>query len=338
MYLLLSGKSLLPAGKIVNQMIYFWKELLLQYPSGMDIQKLNAGSMFDIDEDFLLVGNRAAELINVLGKILKGRLSVCIPAFNEYVRCFTNCEIREIYSEAHGYGYDLNRLLEEVDHTDHLLLINPDNPTGSMLDYDQVLELLDKCEAKGVTLVFDESFIDFAEKDRRYTLVREDILKKYSRLLVIKSISKYYGVPGLRLGIIAGSDQDMLNEIRKNMAIWNINSFAEYYLQIQRLYKKDYQKACDMLAEQRAYLEGELKKISGITVYPSQANYIMCEIVEQMTSERLATVLMEDYNILIKNLSEKKGFQGRSFFRVAVKNREDNELLIAAMRGILEKE
>ncbi len=156
-------------------------------------------------------------------------------------------------------------------------------------------------------------------------------------MLVIKSISKYYGVPGLRLGIIAGSDQDMLNEIRKNMAIWNINSFAEYYLQIQRLYKKDYQKACDMLAEQRAYLEGELKKISGITVYPSQANYIMCEIVEQMTSEHLATVLMEDYNILIKNLSEKKGFQGRSFFRDAVKNREYNDLLTAATRGILER-
>ena len=326
-----------PPEKMVNQMTYFWKELLLQYPSGMNIQKLNAGSMFDIDEDFLLVGNGAAELINVLGKIMKGRVSVCVPTFNEYVRCFTNCEIREIYSEEYGYGYDLNRLLKEVDHTDHLLLINPDNPTGSMLDYDQVLELLDQCEAKGVTLVFDESFIDFAEKGRRYTLVSEDILKKYSCLLVVKSISKSYGVPGLRLGIMASSNQDILAEIRKNMAIWNINSFAEYYLQIQRLYKKDYQKACDMLAEQRVYLEEELRKISGITVYPSQANYIMCEIVEQMTSKRLATLLMEDYNILIKNLSEKKGFQNRSFFRVAVKNREDNELLVTAMREILGK-
>ncbi len=324
-----------PPEKMLHQISYFFKDLLTQYPSGMNIQKLNAANMFEVDADYLLVGNGAAELIEVLGRVLKGKVSVCIPTFNEYIRCFAQSEIREIDSRANGYRYHLEQLLEEAEHTDNLLIVNPDNPSGAFLTYAEMMRLMEKCEKQGVFLVVDESFIDFAEGSSRYTLIRESLLKKYKHLIVLKSISKSYGVPGLRLGVMATGNQAIQEETRRKMAIWNINSFAEYYLQIQRFYKNDYVIACNEIAKQRAKMQEQLSGIEGIKVYPSQANYIMCELTGEITSFRLAMLLIKKYNILIKNLSEKKGFQGGSFIRLAVKSEEDNAVLIDAIKQIL---
>ncbi len=324
-----------PPEKMLHQISYFFKDLLTQYPSGMNIQKLNAANMFEVDADYLLVGNGAAELIEVLGRVLKGKVSVCIPTFNEYIRCFAQSEIREIDSRANGYRYHLEQLLEEAEHTDNLLIVNPDNPSGAFLTYAEMMRLMEKCEKQGVFLVVDESFIDFAEGSSRYTLIRESLLKKYKHLIVLKSISKSYGVPGLRLGVMATGNQAVQEETRRKMAIWNINSFAEYYLQIQRFYKNDYVIACNEIAKQRAKMQEQLSGIEGIKVYPSQANYIMCELTGEITSFRLAMLLIKKYNILIKNLSEKRGFQGGSFIRLAVKSEEDNTMLIDAIKEIL---
>ncbi len=324
-----------PPQKMIDQMKYFYADLLTQYPSGMDIQKLNAGSMLDIDDDYLLVGNGAAELIEVLGrKMLTGRLSVGIPTFNEYIRCFEKCEIRLIDNSKNGYQYNVAQILDEIENTDNLLIINPDNPSGSYILYDELIEILDKCEQYNVTCVVDESFIDFAEADIRYTLIKDELLEKYPHLIVIKSISKSYGVPGIRLGVIASSNKKLLKQMRSKMAIWNINSFAEYYLQIQRLYKRTYLLSCDKIAQQRKYLLSELQKIEYLSVYPSQANYILCKVEGGYTSEELAKELLRKYSILIKDLSSKKGFYKQSFIRIAVKDEADNKYIIKALNEL----
>lgn len=324
-----------PPQKMIDQMKSFFTELLTQYPSGMDIQKLNAGSMFDVDEEYLLVGNGAAELIEVLGrKILSGRMSVGIPTFNEYIRCFENCEMHLMDNSKNGYQYNVQQILSEIENTDNLLIINPDNPSGSFIVYEDFVRIAEKCEAYNVNFIVDESFIDFAEKDIRYTLIKEEILDRYPHLIVIKSVSKSYGVPGIRLGVLASSNTKLLKQIRKKMAIWNINSFAEYYLQIQRLYKKNYMASCDKIAEQRQYLLAELKKIKYLDVYPSQANYILCKVNGKITSGELAKALIKKYGILIKDLSNKKGFSKESYIRIAVKNEADNEYIINAMKEL----
>lgn len=324
-----------PPQKMINQIKYFFSELLTQYPSGMHIQQLNAESMFGVDEEFLLIGNGAAELINVLGKTLMGSVSVSIPTFNEYIRCFSNCTIREINGAAFGYSYYLPALVEEIEHTDNLLIINPDNPSGSFLTYKDIIMLIEKCEERNVIIVVDESFIDFADKNIRYTLIKEEILKKYKCLVVIKSISKSYGIPGLRLGVLATGNQEFRKKLQENMAIWNINSFAEYYLQIQRLYKKSYIEACDKIAEQRKNMQEELSKIQGITPHKSQANYIMCELSDELDSKQISLMLLKDYNILIKNLSGKKGFKGNKFIRLAVKDADNNKILLSAIKEVV---
>lgn len=323
-----------PPQKMQDHMKFFFDPLLTQYPSGMGIQKLLAEKMFGVHEDYLLVGNGAAELIDVLGRMTRGKMAVTIPSFNEYVRCFRECELVSIYSSENNYQLDACKLMEMGKQVDVLAIVNPDNPSGSFLTYNELVRILDVCRQENTRCIVDESFIDFAEKEQRYTLLKNDLLESYPNLVVVKSISKSYGVPGLRLGILASSDRELVNTLRQNMAIWNINSFGEYFLQIYSLYKGTYVNSCDKIAEQRASLQKKLSEISFLKVYPSQANYIMCEVSGRFTSKELATKLLSEQNLLIKDLSSKNGFNGRQFIRVAVKNELENEILYQALKSV----
>lgn len=323
-----------PPRKMLEQMKYFYEPLLTQYPSGMAVQTLIAGKMFKLDEDYLLVGNGAAELINALGRVLRGRLAVSVPAFNEYLRCFENCEIIELPTAQDGFRLSKARLLQAAERSDVLAVINPDNPTGSFLTLPQLVEILDCCKGRGVRCIVDESFIDFAQRDLRYTLLSDSILERYPNLVVIKSISKSYGVPGLRLGVLASSDKALLQQIRRIMPIWNINSFAEYFLQIFTLYAGSYEASCDEIAARRLELEQELEQIPFLTAYPSQANFIMCRVESPYRSKDIAAQLLAGHSLLIKDLSEKGGFHGAQYIRVAVRDKADNSRLCSALKSL----
>ena len=169
----------------------------------------------------------------------------------------------------------------------------------------------------------------------RYTLLNQEILEKYPDLIVVKSISKSYGVPGLRLGVLANSNKDFINSIKKTNAIWNINSFAEYYLQIYEKYSKTYSAACDLIAQERTRFMSELSKIKGIKVYPSQANFILCKLDSNICSDVLAVELLEKANIYIKDLTGKKCFDEPKFIRLAVRTKEENDLLVNTLKKVI---
>ncbi|HHW91059.1 MAG TPA: aminotransferase class I/II-fold pyridoxal phosphate-dependent enzyme, partial [Clostridiales bacterium] len=318
-----------PSNKMIEKMKNEYNILLRQYPSGLNTQNLNAGRMFEIDADKLLVGNGAAEIINILNKVVKGKLGVCIPTFNEYIRCFPNCQIVKLNTSFNDYSYNIDTIMEHIDKVDNMVIINPDNPSGSFICYDDIIRIIEKCENQNKLIIFDESFIDFAEKELRYTLINDDIMNKYQNLIVIKSISKSYGVPGLRLGIMACGNKEINKIIRQNMAIWNINSLAEYFLQIIPLYKDDYIKACDKIVAEREYMTTELRK-AGYKVYDSQANFIMVKI--NKNSAKMAIDLLEKHNILIKDLYKKDTFNKPQYIRLAIRNRKDNERIIQILR------
>ena len=317
-----------PNQKMLDKMRAEYNILLRQYPSGLSIQNLNAERMFGVDSDKLLVGNGAAEIINVLRKVIKGKLGVCVPTFNEYIRCFPDCEIVKLNTSFTDYSYDVNQILKHIDKVDNMVIINPDNPSGSFICYDDIIKIVEKCNKQDKLIVFDESFIDFAEKGLRYSLIRNDILDRYQNLIVIKSISKSYGVPGLRLGIMACGNKEIINIIRQNMAVWNINSFAEYFLQIITLYQDDYLIACDKIVKEREYMTVELRK-AGYKVYDSQANFIMVKLNKNST--QLAISLLEKQNILIKDLYKKDTFNEPKYIRLAIRDRKDNERIIEAL-------
>ena len=326
-----------PPAKMVSELTASFGTLLTQYPSGAAQQSLLASKIFNVMPEHIAVGNGAAELISSLSKFVTGKVAVPFPTFNEYPERFAAAEVIPVPTNMENFSYSVDDIIATVkkEQAQAAVLINPDNPTGNFLDRDEVLRLCAELKKLNAILFFDESFIDFAEKGRRYTLIDENILSEYPNLIAVKSISKSYGVPGLRLGVLACSDETYIMRIRKTNAIWNINSFGEYFLQIYDKYSKTYAAACDSIAEERSRFAKRLAELKDFTVFPSQANYLLCKLTGKVQAEELAVQLLEKYNIFIKDLSSKKCFEKGGYIRLAVRDQTDNDALVAALKDIL---
>lgn len=184
---------------------------------------------------------------------------------------------------------------------------------------------------KGIRLLVDESFVDFTYGAVDNSLLYDDILTAYPHMMVMKSISKSYGVPGLRLGILATADIDLIVRMKKEVSIWNINSFAEFYLQIYGKYEKDYIKACAKFIAERETFYTELQSIPYLRVIPSQANYFLCEVIAKYTSSELTQKLIEN-DVIVSNCGLKSNMFGYNLVRLAIRSRKDNARLIDILR------
>lgn len=330
-----------PPRPLVEELKNNFEMLLTQYPSGAAEQSLLAGKIFNIPEENIIVGNGAAELISALSGYTGGKILVPYPTFNEYSERFIKALGQDILVKLdtgkNNFIYtekDILGLANQNPDIKTILLINPDNPTGNFLTKGQVLNLLDELKKKNLTLIYDESFVDFAEEDVKFTLLDDEILNKYHNLVIIKSISKSYGVPGIRLGVLATGNQGLIKALKKEISIWNINSFGENFLQIYEKYSKKYAEACTKIAQERNRFTEHLSKIKGIKVYKSQANYLLCKLEGGLKATNLTDILLEKYNIFIKDLTTKEGFSEGEFIRIAVRNQKDNNRLLTALNEI----
>lgn len=325
-----------PSSRMMNELRANFNTLLTQYPSGMYVNSLIAGKCFGVRQEYIVPGNGAAELIKSLMEKLPGKLGVTYPTFEEYPNRREK-DLLEIYNPGNNdFHYTADDLMSyySAHPVDSILLINPDNPSGNFIPKSDVLTLAEWCSQRSVKLVVDESFVDFSIGYTDNTLLSNDLLDKYPNLIVVKSISKSFGVPGLRLGVLASSDINLIDAIKKDVSIWNLNSFAEFYMQIFSKYESDYHKACHKFATERERFWKELNTISYLRVIPSQANYFLCEVLPPFTSHDLTVKLLNESNILIKDCSTKKAFGGRNYIRIAIRNREDNKRLIQKLKEL----
>jgi histidinol-phosphate/aromatic aminotransferase/cobyric acid decarboxylase-like protein/choline kinase len=324
-----------PPQRMIDEIKANFDVLLRDYPSGMYVNSLLAARNFGVHQENILVGNGASELIKSLMGLLDGRLGVIRPSFEEYSHRYDESLITECWPENDDYSYTADELIRFfTEHrVDNLILINPDNPSGNYLPHADVEKLIGWTADNQMNLVLDESFADFADEADN-TFIRQDILDKYQNLFVMKSISKSYGVPGLRLGVLASGNTDMIEQMKKDVAIWNINSFAEFYMQIAEKYSGDYENAMKKARNERNRFENELADIHGLRVIPSQANYVMAEITDGITAAELNRIMISRYEILIKDLSAKLSGD-RQYVRLAVRTREENNRLISALKDIL---
>ena len=310
--------------------------LLSEYPSGMYVNSLIAAKYFDIRQEYTVVGNGAAELIKSLMERVEGRIGVVYPTFQEYPNRKEKTEIIDFTPDNDDLTYtadDLIRFYADKQ-LSTLLLINPDNPSGNFIPMVDVLRLATWCKERGIFFVVDESFVDFSEDFRNNSLLHNEILQAYPNLAVMKSISKSYGVPGLRLGILASSNEALINWMKHDVSIWNINSFAEFYMQIFGKYQKDYDRACQKFIAERERFMARLTDIPFLRVIPSQANYFLCQITEKYTSEELTRRLLMDFNILIKDCDNKDGLKNKNYVRIAVRDQKDNDTLVDALKTL----
>lgn len=328
-----------PSKKMKDEMKANFDTLLSEYPSGMKVNSMLAARYFGIKSDYVCVGNGAAELIKALVEKTDKKIGLSLPTFEEYPN--RKEEEKLIYYKPNNidFSYTAEDLMSYYQDKEigYLLVINPDNPSGNFIPLKDLHILYKWAENKGIKLIIDESFVDFSDNFEDNTLLKNDILSACPSLVVVKSISKSYGVPGLRLGVIASSDAELISSMKKEVAIWNINSFAEFYMQIFNKYEADYKRACARFIEERERFFDCLKAIPFLRIIPSQANYFLCEVLGELSSRKLTEVLLNQYNILIKDCSTKKGFDGKNYIRIAIRDENDNNLLVKALHTILNR-
>jgi histidinol-phosphate/aromatic aminotransferase/cobyric acid decarboxylase-like protein len=256
------------------------------------------------------------------------------PTFNEYPESIGYDRIVRYIPENGDFAYGADELLQLAEKSDNLLHINPDNPSGNFVPKNELLKLADKLLEMGKTFILDESFVDFSTEGEANTLITQELLDRYPNLVIIKSISKSYGIPGARLGILATSNAEVMASIEREITIWNINSFGDFFLQIFGKYKKDYKVASDKIATERDRFYSQLKEIPYLRPVYSQANYFLIEVVDRFTATQLSEVLIEKFEIYIKDLTGKIGFEDKEYIRVAVRDFDDNEFLIEKLKEI----
>lgn len=323
-----------PRQRMIDEMKANFEPLLRDYPSGMGVNSLLGGKYFGLRQDYIVVGNGAAELIKSLMECIKGKIGISYPTFEEYPNRLHEDRIVKFHPDNQDFTYSIRDLIDFYtnNEVETIMIVNPDNPSGNFIPRQDILSFAEWCAEKSIRLIVDESFVDFAEDGASQTLLHNNLLSDNRNLCVMKSISKSYGVPGLRLGVLASADAELIAEMKKDVAIWNINSFAEFYMQIYGKYEKDYLCSCDKFRQERALFKAELDKIEYIRVIPSEANYFLCEITDRFTSYELTLKLLTDYNILIKDCSAKKGFPtDRQYIRIAIRDRKDNHRLVGAL-------
>ena len=325
-----------PPKKMINELKYNFKVLLEQYPSGLNVNSSLVAKIFDIKKENIVVGNGAAELIKSLIEKIDGNIGFIRPTFEEYPNRHNSEKSIVFIPKNDNFSYTAKDLIEFYSDKDieALVLINPDNPTGNYICKKDVIDLIEWARDKKIKFILDESFVDFAEEENS-TFLDDKLLNLYEDFIVVKSISKSYGVPGLRLGIVATSNSNLISMIKKDVSIWNINSFGEYYLQIYDKYKKAYTHALTEIKNARKIFLDKLNKIEEFRVIPSQANYFTIEL-NKGNSKEFCAKMLDHYNIFIKDLTSKINLENREFIRVAVRNTEDNELFILAVKEYLD--
>lgn len=323
-----------PPKRMIDEIKASFETLMREYPSGMYVNSLLAAKNFSVKQDYIVVGNGAAELIKCLMENWTGRLGNILPTFEEYPNRLKPDNLEQYMPTKDGFRYTADDIMDYFGNKsiNTLLLINPDNPSGNYIPFSDLLRLIEWTKEKGIQFVVDESFVDFANVEGQFSLFDNSILFNNKHLVVVKSVSKSYGVPGFRLGVMASGNTELIIKMKKQVAIWNINSFGEFYMQIYEKYHKDYIKACELFKEERNIFYKELKEIPYLEVYSSQANYFLCRLKGKFTSNELALKLLK-HNILIKDCGSKKAFDGGDFIRIAVRDRKDNRKLVSLLQS-----
>ena len=331
-----------PTPRVVDEMRANFQTLLTQYPSGMKVNTIIASKCFGVSEDYIIPGNGAAELIKVLMETTTNftnstnKIGIIRPTFEEYPNRLPKESLVTFVPKDNTYRYSADELMTffEENPVETLLIINPDNPSGNFIPKTDLLRLCEWSKKNGIRLMIDESFVDFSEDWENNSLLQDEILEQYPHLIVMKSISKSFGVPGIRLGILASADKKLIAHLKKLVSIWNLNSFAEFFMQIYNKYEKDYKTACGKFLKERADFEKQLRSISFLRVMPSQANYFLCEILPPRTANEVVLYMLKHHNILTRDCSNKPGLDGKQYMRIAVRNHEDNLRLIEGLKGL----
>jgi histidinol-phosphate/aromatic aminotransferase/cobyric acid decarboxylase-like protein len=307
-------------------------ELVLNYPVGQDVVARLVGDLIGQPAERIVVGNGAAELIKILSTKVAQKLILPVPSFNEYANATPAGNAVEFALEAPTFQLDVDafaaRAIERG--ADVAVVVTPNNPTSLLVPRADLLRLLNLLDGHGCVLVVDESFIDFAETGAAESLEKD--VANHQNLAILKSMSKAYGICGLRIGYLLTANAELASQMRGGLHIWNINGFAEAFLRLAPGYRQDFAESCDRVRTERDALYKDLVTVPGLLVYRPDANFIFCRLPEGAPSgPHLARRLFVEDNIYIKHCQDKTMPDSSRYVRIASRTRNENTAVTRAL-------
>jgi histidinol-phosphate/aromatic aminotransferase/cobyric acid decarboxylase-like protein len=246
---------------------------------------------------------------------------------------FADSSIHRIELPAPSFELDVEQFHAEARAAgvDAVIITSPNNPTSMAVPRADLLRLGELLAAEGILLVVDESFVDFCAEGQSM----EPELAARPNLVVIKSMSKAYGIGGLRLGYLATANLELVSRLRSELPIWNINGFAESFLRLLPRYQDAFRAGCARVREDRDHLYHRLSRIDGLYVYRPDANYVMVRLPEHWTGPAVTRALFTEHGILIKDCAGKSMADGERFLRIACRTKRENQRLAVALEKVL---
>ena len=312
------------------------REIVTNYPVAQnEIAKLVA-NWTGVDPENLAVANGAAELIKILGNQFEQRVTIPTPSFNEYEEVIEADGLNRFALDANSFELDIEAFAESAINwqSDTAIIVTPNNPTALSVPRDDVLRLARLLEPHNCRLIVDESFIEFAHGGIKASV--ETMVKEHRNLVVIKSMSKVFGVAGIRLGYLLSADHAFIKAVRASLPIWNINGLAEEFLRIVGRYRREFFESCELTRETCQQLSRDLSALPGIDVIkPADANFILCKITNPaVNGPELARRMYVDHNILVKDCAAKSMPNADRYLRIASRTAVENQHLVAVL-GVL---
>ncbi len=306
-----------------------------QYPDVYCEKLLNAlCSAEQVEKNQVIFGNGAAELFfSAVLAVRPKKAMLLSPTFSEYERALRITDTQITYYELkkeQKFQIRENILENITADLDMVFLCNPNNPTGQVTSKELLEKIAEKCRECGAYLVLDECFLDFLDMPEKYEMKAG--LERYTNLLIVKAFTKIFCMPGLRLGYAISSDKALLDKMNQVVQPWNVSVLAQAGGVAALENCKDYiDKTKMMLKKEREFLIRELRNL-GYIVYGSMANYIFFEAEEDKDESSLYERALSA-GILIRDCSSYRGL-GRGYYRIAVRTRQENERMIAWLRGL----
>ena len=291
----------------------------------------NIADYLGVDDSQVIPGNGATEIIYLLMRNLSGRLAIINPTFSEYRK---GAEIAGlsvvdfVMDWKKDFKLDLDEIYRRKDEFDSIFICNPNNPDGSVREIKKLLEFAEK---EGKLLIVDETFIEFADSEEERSLV--NMVEKSKNLFIIRAVTKFFGIPGIRLGYGISSSRELLQKMYDEKEPWTINSFADSASDFIFKEEEYIRKSKEYFSKERVCMINEINKIDGIKAFNSDANFILVRFENRNVLD-VKENLLKRAGLLIRDASNFIGLDS-SFARVAIKNHEQNTVLVDALRSVL---
>jgi threonine-phosphate decarboxylase len=322
--------------KKIRETLHESLESIIHYPDAQGFALKQAISQqYRVSTEYITIGNGAVELMYVLCHMIKPkRILVTAPTFSEYERAARACGAMIEYfnlNESTDFDIDVQGMTKRLSGIDVIFICNPNNPTGQLLENTQIEPLLLAAKKQNTYVVVDESFIDFLPDDSIYTC--RSFLEHYDNLIIVHSLTKFYAIPGLRLGFSLASFK-VTNLLHEGKDPWNVNTLAQN-AGVAALGDHMYQvESKEFIAKIKIELYNNLLEIDGLKPYLPSVNFILINIKKtQMTAEELRQA-MATHNILIRDCSNYPGLSSQ-YIRVAVKRPEQNIRLVETLEKVI---